>query len=69
MQCDKGPEFTGKVLMSWAAQKNIMLRFIQSGKSQQNVYIGLYDQTELYSWLGQSLFNSLNKLQGHATQW
>lgn len=40
IRCDNGPEYTGKVLMSWAAQQNITLRFIQPGKPQQNAYTG-----------------------------
>ncbi len=53
--------------MSWAAQQNITLRFIQPGKPQQNAYIERYNRTVRYDWLGQHLFNSLDELQGYAT--
>lgn len=39
IRCDNGPEYTGKILMSWVAQQNITLCFIQPGKPQQNAYI------------------------------
>lgn len=42
IRCDSGPEYTGKILMSWAAQQNITLLFIQPGKPQQNAYIERY---------------------------
>lgn len=48
IRCDNGPEHTGKVLMSWAAQQNITLRFIQPGKPQQNAYIERYNRTVRY---------------------
>ena len=55
--------------MSWAAQQNITLRFIQPGKPQQNAYIERHNRTVRYDWLGQRLFNSLGELQGYTTQW
>lgn len=55
--------------MSWAAQQNISLRFIQPGKPQQNAYIDRYNRTVRYDWLGQHLFSSLDELQSYATQW
>ena len=55
--------------MSWAAQQNITLGFIQPGKPQQNAYIERYNRTVRYDWLGQHLFTSLDELQDYATQW
>jgi putative transposase len=69
IRCDNGPEYTGRILMSWAAQQNISLRFIQPGKPQQNAYIERYNRTVRYDWLGQHLFSSLDELQSYATQW
>ncbi|WP_416222820.1 IS3 family transposase [Yersinia sp. SCPM-O-B-9106 (C-191)] len=69
IRCDNGPEYTGKILMLWAAQQNITLRFIQPGKPQQNAYIERYNRTVRYGWLGQHLFSSLEELQGYATRW
>ncbi|HEY3591010.1 MAG TPA: integrase core domain-containing protein [Buttiauxella sp.] len=69
IRCDNGPEYTGKILMSWAAQQNITLRFIQPGKPQQNAYIERYNRTVRYDWLGQHLFTSLDELQDYATRW
>lgn len=31
IRSDNGPEYTGKILMPWAANQNIILRFIQPG--------------------------------------
>ncbi len=69
IRCDNGPEYTGKMLMSWAVHQNITLRFIQPGKPQQNAYIERYNRTVRYDWLGQYLFTSLDELQNYATQW
>ena len=69
IRCDNGPEYTGKILISCAAQQNITLRFIQPGKPQQNTYIERCNRTVRYDWLGQHLFSSLDELQNYATQW
>ncbi|MCV5223912.1 integrase core domain-containing protein, partial [Escherichia coli] len=69
IRCDNGPEYTSKALMSWAAQQNITLHFIQPGKPQQNAYIERYNRTVRYDWLGQYLFLSLSELQDYATRW
>lgn len=69
IRCDNGPEYTGRILMSWAAQQNITLRFIQPGKPQQNAYIERYNRTVRYDWLGQYLFSTLSELQDYATRW
>lgn len=53
--CDNGPEYTGNILISWAAQ--------------QNAYIERYNRTVRYDWLGQHLFTSLDELQNYATGW
>ena len=67
--CDHGPEYTGKILMLWAAQQNITLRFIQPSNPQQNAYIERYNRTVHYDWLRQHLFSSLDELQNYAKQW
>jgi putative transposase len=36
---DNGPEFSGKVLDSWAYQKGVKLQFIRPGKPVENAYI------------------------------
>lgn len=55
--------------MLWAAQHNITLSFIQTGKPQQNAYIERYNRTVRYDWLGQHLFTSLDELQSYAKRW
>lgn len=69
IRCDNGPEYTGKILTSWAVQQKITLCFIQPGKPQQNTYIERYNRTVRYDWLGQHLLTSLDELQGYNTQW
>lgn len=39
--------------MSWAAQQNIILRFILPGKPRQNSYIERYNRMMRYDWLEQ----------------
>jgi putative transposase len=65
IRCDNGPEYTGNILISWVAQQNITLRFIQPGEPQQNAYIERYNRTVRYDWLGQYLC----ELQSYATRW
>ncbi len=43
--------------------------FIQPGNPQQNAYIELYNRTVRYAWSNQFLFETIDEVQLHATQW
>lgn len=36
---------------------------------QQNAYVERYNRTVRYDWLAPTLFDSINQVQGAATQW
>ena len=69
LRCDNGPEYVGKALLEWAAQRQITLIHIQPGNPQQNAYVGCYNRTVRYDWLAQNLFESLEEVQQGATAW
>ncbi|SUA54446.1 Integrase core domain [Oligella ureolytica] len=64
-----GPEYVGKVLLEWAAQRQITLIHIQPGNPQQNAYVERYNRTVRYDWLAQNLFENLEEVQQGATAW
>ena len=69
IRCDNEPEYTSGRLISWAAQKCIVIHHIQPSKPQQNTYIERYNRTVRYDWLNQYLFDSLEEMQHFATNW
>ena len=64
-----GPEYVGKALLEWAAQRQITLIHIQPGNPQQNAYVERYNRTVRYDWLAQNLFENLEEVQQGATAW
>jgi putative transposase len=56
-------------LLSWAAEKQIRIEYIQPGKPQQNAYVERFDRTVRYDWLAQYLFDSIAQVQDAATRW
>ncbi len=69
IRSDNGPEYIGSMLANWAAKRGIQLLHIQPGKPQQNAYVERYNRTVRYDWLGQYLFDSIEQVQAHATNW
>ena len=67
IRCDNGPEFTSHDFVSRAGKRDI--RIDQPGKPQQNAYIERANRTIRYSWLSKHLFDSLEEVQGYATDW
>lgn len=55
--------------MEWAAKHQIKIQHIQPGKPQQNAYVERFNRTIRYEWLSQHYWESINKVQGFATQW
>ena len=49
--------------------KGIALAFIQLGNPQQNAYVERYNRTVGYDWLNHDLFDRIDQVQHHATQW
>jgi putative transposase len=69
IRCDNGPEYISHLLATWAMNKGIELAFIQPGNPQQNAYVERYNRTVRYDWLNHYLFDSIDEVQNHATQW
>jgi len=69
LRCDNGPEYISAKLATWAEQHEIRIEHIQPGNPQQNAYIERYNRTVRYDWLGQYLFDSIDEVQEHATNW
>ena len=69
IRSDNGPEYVSGIIMAWAERRGIRLDHIQPGNPQQNAYIERYNRTVRYDWLNQHLFESIEEVQGHATQW
>ncbi len=55
--------------MEWAEKRNVRLEYIQPGKPQQNAYVERYNRTVCQEWLGQYIFEIIEKVQDHATRW
>jgi len=69
LRCDNGPEYISAKLATWAEKHEIRIEHIQPGNPQQNAYIERYNRTVRYDWLGQYLFESIDEVQEHATNW
>jgi putative transposase len=64
-----GPEYISCAMVAWAEKRGIALKYIQPDKPQQNAYVERFNQTVRYDWLAQHLFDDLEQIQEHATDW
>lgn len=69
IRCDNGPEYISGMLIEWAEKRGIELAYIQPGNPQQNAYVERFNRTVRYDWLNQHLFETLDEVQKHATDW
>ena len=69
IRCDNGPEYISGAVMNWAEKRDNRIEYIQPGKPPQNAYVERYNRTVRYDWLAQYLFDSIEEVQGYATQW
>ena len=69
IRADNGPELISGLLFAWAAKHQIHIQHIQPGKPQQNAYVERFNRTVRYEWLSQHYWESINEVQGFATQW
>ena len=69
IRCDNGPEFISHEFTRWAKQQCIRIEYVQPGNPQQNAYIERHNKTIRYSWLSKNLFDTLEEVQEHATNW
>ena len=64
-----GPEYISDMLVAWAENHGIQMKYIQPGKPQQNAYIERYNRTVRYEWLDQNIFETIQEAQEQATKW
>ena len=69
IRSDNGPEFTGRVMQAWAAQRTIEHRFIQPGKPTQNAYIESFNSRFRDECLSQHWFASLSHMRSVIDNW
>ncbi len=62
-------EYVSGTLMTRAGKREIAIRFIQPGKPRQNACVGRDNRAARAEWLGQHIFETVEEVQRHATQW
>jgi putative transposase len=66
---DNGPEFSGRVLDTWAVRNKVQLRFIDPGKPIQNAYIESFNARLRDECLNQHWFTSLKEARVVIEEW
>lgn len=66
---DNGPEFTGKVLDTWAYQHGVRLHFIDPGKPMQNAYVESFNGKFRDECLNQHWFTDLEDARQTIEAW
>jgi putative transposase len=69
IRSDNGPEFAGRVMQAWAAERAIEHRFIQPGKPTQNAYIESFNSRFRDECLSQHWFASLSHMRSVIDNW
>jgi len=69
IRTDNGPEFSGRVMQTWAANNDVELRFIQPGKPVQNAYIESFNSRLRDECLSQHWFASLSHMRSVIDNW
>jgi len=69
MRLDNGPELVSGAFTEWAACKGIAIRYIQSGKPNQNALIERFNRIYPTEVLDAHLFASLEQVQVITNQW
>src|SRR5580704_7733870 len=66
---DNGPEFRGRALAAWSAERGVRLEFIQPGKPVQNAYIESFNGRLRDECLNANWFTSLRDAQRKIEEW
>ncbi len=67
--CDNGPEFTSRALEQWAMANDVLLRFIQPGKPNQNAYCEAFNARLRDECLNVHWFGTLSAAQAQIEAW
>lgn len=69
IKCDNGPEFRSKHTQKWAADRGILLDFIQPGKPMQNAFIESFNGKFRDECLNENWFVELKEAQQKIEKW
>jgi len=69
MRLDNGNELWFAFVMGWCESKSIELKFIQSGKPQQNAFIERFNKTYRHEVLNAYLFENLREVREITESW
>lgn len=69
IKCDNGPEFRSKHTQKWAADRGILLDFIQPGKPMQNAFCESFNGKFRDECLTENWFVELEEAQQKIEQW
>ena len=66
---DNGPEFCGRAILTWAHDRGVTLRLIESGKPTQNAFIESFNGRFRDECLNEHWFTSLAHAQALIEAW
>ncbi len=69
IKCDNGPEFTSKVMLKWADEKEVQLGFIAKGKPTQNGFIESFNGKMRKECLDRHIFRNLFEAKEVIMNW
>jgi len=69
IRTDNGPEFTSVNYITWCETNNIVAKFIQPGKPNQNGYVERFNRTFREDVLDAYIFTSIRQMQMKADLW
>lgn len=69
IRVDNGPEFSSSAFKQWAAERHILINYIQPGKPAQNGYIERFNRTYRADILDMNLFNHLDEVRVLTRDW
>jgi transposase InsO family protein len=69
LRTDNGPEFCGRVMLTWAHERGLTLRLIEPGKPNQNAYIESFNGRFRDECLNEHWFTSLAHARAVIEHW
>jgi len=69
IRCDNGPEILSTPFVIWCEKNSIELRYIQSGKPNQNAFIERFNRTYRNEVLSAYLFEDLDQVREITLGW
>jgi putative transposase len=69
VRVDNGPELTAEALLEWCRAQEIVIRYIQPGKPDQNAYIERFNRSYRQEVLDAYVFSSLEEVRVVTEEW